>query len=178
MCYLRSNSKEIITKNIKRLLKEGLIIEIKINDDNNIIYYGMKEKFEFLLNHKQIHDGLHILSPFDNLIIQRTRLQRLFKFNYTVECYLPESKRQYGYFCLPLLHNDTFVARFDPKADRTNKIFYIKSFHPEKNWKITEECVEALAAKIKSFAKFNGCNKISVGINVPVQLKKMFNNDL
>lgn len=170
--YLRGYAKTSIAKNIKYLLKEGKINEIKINTINNAIYYGSKNKCESLLNYVSSQDYLHILSPFDNLIIQRKRLQQLFDFNYVVECYVPNSKRQYGYFCLPILHNNTFVARFDPKVDRLNKIFYIKSFHAETGGKMTEKYLETLATKIKSFAQFNGCNKIEIE-NAPRVLRKM-----
>lgn len=171
--YLRGYARSSITKNIKYLLKEGNIDEIKINIDNSTIYYGLKNKCESLLNHAPSQDYLHILSPFDNLIIQRKRLQQLFNFNYIVECYVPDSKRQYGYFCLPVMYNNEFIARFDPKVDRVNKIFYIKSFHIETNWKMTKKCLEAIVAKIKLFAQFNGCKKI-VAENTPAFLRKMF----
>ena len=116
ICYLRGYAKQSIAKNIKRLIKEGVIIEIQIKDVDKTTYYGVKDKCEFLLNNKTKCNSLHILSPFDNLIIQRKRLQKIFDFNYIVECYVPEPKRQYGYFCLPILYKDTFIARFDPES--------------------------------------------------------------
>ena len=70
---------------------------------------------------------LHILSPFDNLIIDRRWLKTFFDgFDYTIECYLPAAKRTYGYFVLPILWGDRFVARLDSKADRKPKTFIIK----------------------------------------------------
>lgn len=79
-----------------------------------------------------------------------------------MECYLPESKRRYGYFCLPVLHGNKFVARFDPKADRTTKTFYIKIMHFEKGFKPTEAFNISFASKLKDFATFNGCTKIVI----------------
>ncbi|MFL1454263.1 DNA glycosylase AlkZ-like family protein [Marinobacter sp. GN3S48] len=57
-----------------------------------------------------------ILSPFDNSVIQRERLKALFQYDYQLECYVPAAKRQYGYFCLPLLYRDEFIGRMDCKA--------------------------------------------------------------
>ena len=82
---------------------------------------------------------MHLLSPFNNLVIQRKRLKTLFNFDYTIECYVPEPKRKFGYFCLPILHNDSFVGRFDPKADRKNKTFYVKSLYFENNFMPDEQ---------------------------------------
>ncbi len=162
MGYQRSHARVGINKNIKRLLKEGLITEIKVNGIDDNVYYGSKEKCAAILNTKQQPKQLHILSPFDNLVIQRKRLQQLFNFNYVIECYLPAAKRQHGYFCLPVLYGDSFVARFDPKVDRTAKTFHIRSFHAEKGCKKTAEFNKAFAEKIKDFAEFNGCGEVAL----------------
>jgi uncharacterized protein YcaQ len=64
-------------------------------------------------------EGLvHILSPFDPLIIQRKRLQLFFDYEHRFEAYLPKEKRVLGYFALPVLVGDAIVAAVDLKADR------------------------------------------------------------
>ena len=118
-------------------------------------------QLEKLREHK-FKPTLHFLSPFDNLIIQRKRLNTLFQFDYTIECYLPENKRKYGYWCLPVLHNNQFIARFDTKADRATGKFYIKSIFFEKKFSQSEEFNNQFVHKITSFARFNGCDKIIV----------------
>jgi uncharacterized protein YcaQ len=59
-----------------------------------------------------------LLSPFDNLIIDRKRTRRMFGFDYTMEIYVPAAKRRYGYFAMPVLHEDRLVARVDPSMNR------------------------------------------------------------
>ena len=78
---------------------------------------------------------MFLLSPFDNLIIQRERTKRIFYFDYTLECYVPAPKRKHGYFVLPVLWGDKFVGRMDPKADRDKKTLIIKKLVFEDNFK-------------------------------------------
>ena len=70
--------------------------------------------------------NVRILSPFDNLVINRQRTKALFDFDYQLECYLPAEKRKYGYFSLPVLWGDLLVGRLDAKADRKAKVLIVK----------------------------------------------------
>ncbi len=58
----------------------------------------------------EVHDKVRVLSPFDNVLIHRERLQWLFDFDYRIECCVPAAKRVYGYFCLPILCGDQFAV--------------------------------------------------------------------
>jgi hypothetical protein len=103
---------------------------------------------------------LHLLSPFDNLVIRRNWLSQLFDFDYTLECYVPARKRRHGYFCLPILWGDRFVGRLDPKAERKKRVFAVRrlSFEPEvDSW---DTLLPALAQKIVDLARFNGCDRV------------------
>ncbi len=98
---------------------------------------------------------VRILSPFDNCVIQRERGRAIFDFDYQIECYVPEKKRVYGYFCLPILYHDTLVGRIDCKAHRKTGELEIKSLHIEKP--VDEYFDELLEMAIDEFAGFNGC---------------------
>ncbi|WP_220348681.1 winged helix-turn-helix domain-containing protein [Alkalilimnicola ehrlichii] len=78
-----------------------------------------------------IDGALKVLSPFDNAVIHRDRLSSLFEFDYRIECYVAASKRVFGYFCLPILYGDKFVARIDCKAHRADQRFEVLSLHLE-----------------------------------------------
>ena len=101
---------------------------------------------------------LRILSPFDNLVIQRQRCREVFSYDYQIECYVPEALRQFGYFCLPLLYRDRLVGRIDCKAHRAQAMLEVKSIHIEQ--KVGDDFTDLLGATLQRFASFNGCDHI------------------
>lgn len=72
-----------------------------------------------------------LLSPFDNLVWDRTFLERVFGFKHVIEIYKREHERVYGYYVLPLLRRDRLVGRADLKLDRSEGVLRVKAFHPE-----------------------------------------------
>jgi uncharacterized protein YcaQ len=109
---------------------------------------------------------LKILSPFDNVLIHRDRLSSLFKFNYRIECYVPASKREFGYFCLPILYGDTFVGRIDCKAHRAEQRFEVLSLHLEDKGLDQEKFFPALMNELQKLADFNQCSQLDTHIIV------------
>jgi len=103
---------------------------------------------------------LRILSPFDNLLIERQRCREVFGFDYQIECYVPEAQRQFGYFCLPLLYRDRLVGRVDCKAHRSRGLLEVRSIHVEKP--VRDDFPALMAAALHAFASFNGCAQIEL----------------
>lgn len=111
-----------------------------------------------------------ILSPFDNLVIHRERLNTLFKFDYRLECYVTPPKRVFGYFCLPILYGDQIIGRIDCKAHRAKNQFEVISLHLEPqhlNHTIADPAhfFSALNSEIRHFAQFNQCININEGLH-------------
>lgn len=159
--YLQSGLKGPVDKMLKKFLQSGQLIEVMIDGLKKVIFITTPEKINDMGKLKSTN-AVHILSPFDNVAIQRKRLQTIFNFDYVIECYLPEDKRKYGYFTLPVLYNDRFIARLDPKADRIGKTFYVKSIHFEKGFQPDDSFNKLLASNLKDFATFNACSKIVI----------------
>ncbi|MFT5976719.1 MAG: hypothetical protein ACI9V8_002243 [Urechidicola sp.] len=161
MAYLRKGKplRHAIDLRLQVKLEDGQVLKLELDNDNDI--YVLPE----LLDRPAPRSNkfVRILSPFDNAIIQRQRGQNIFQFNYQIECYLPAPKRQFGYFCLPILYGDQFVARADCKAHRKQGMFEIKSLHYEPEFLPNEDFTQAFSSAIDSFSKFNGCSDIAQG---------------
>ncbi|MBL7883276.1 MAG: YcaQ family DNA glycosylase, partial [Bacteroidia bacterium] len=158
--YLRKGLKTPVQKALKKMLEQKEILTVQVEFNTEPYYSTSKLIDKLKLNVKQ--KELHLLSPFDNSIIQRKRLQNIFDFDYTIECYVPEEKRKYGYFCLPILYGTEFIGRLDPKADRKSKTFYVKSMYFEKGFQPDAMFTLLFSQKLKEFALFNGCTNIEL----------------
>ena len=142
--------------------KEVVGLHIDGLDD---VYYVLPEPLEN--DPLPPSEGAHILSPFDNLTIQRERMKRLFGFEYTIECYLPAAKRQYGYFVLPILWKDEMMGRLDAKADRKTQTLILKKLWFEPTIRSIDEALPPLSEALARFARFNGCQTIEFNTIVP-----------
>lgn len=150
---------------VKPPVKEELKKLVEVGDVCLVSIEGVKGDWYMLSEYRkkkiQISGDVFILSPFDPLNVYRRRLKEIFDFDYMVECFVPEAKRKYGYFALPVLAGDTFIARMDSKADRREKKLIINNLHFE-SVKISKATITRLGNAILAFADFNGCDQISL----------------
>jgi uncharacterized protein len=111
---------------------------------------------------------LRILNPFDPAIRDRTRLKRLFGFDYRVEMFVPAAKRQWGYYVYPLLEGDRFVGRLEAKADRGKSVLNVLNVWLEPGVKWTGARATKLEAELARFARLASVdNVIWIGSRTP-----------
>ena len=108
-----------------------------------------------------------MLSPFDNLIADRARAELLFDLSYRIEIYVPKAKRRYGYYSMPVLDGDRFVARIDPAMDRANQRLLVRAVHAEPRVRTTLESGRPVAEAVRDLASWLGATEIELDGSVP-----------
>ena len=99
-----------------------------------------------------------VLSPFDRLIHDRVRSRELFDLDYLLEIYVPPRKRRWGYYVLPVLDGDRFVARFDARREPDTGTFRVLALHAEPG--ATPDRARVVAREVRSLAKWLGLRNI------------------
>jgi uncharacterized protein YcaQ len=119
ICHLDAPSKAAVRKVIDARVRRGELVSITLDGAGKQEHWTTPEALEMT---GEGDAGLvHILSPFDPLIIQRKRTHLIFGYEHRFEAYVPKEKRKLGYFALPVLVGDTIVAALDLKTDRQNR---------------------------------------------------------
>jgi len=154
--YLLKGLKIPIRKHCLQMLEDGLLITVTVDNQS---YFALP-KIHNLLNTKLSRKRVKILSPFDNLLIQRKRTKTLFNYDYQIECYVPANKRKIGYFSLPLLWGSKFAGRMDVKMDRKLGVLHILNLHIETEQ--ADEFIVALNKTLNTFLSFNKATSVQV----------------
>lgn len=152
---------------LQALVAEGLVIPVQVVGQTMYTLPALAEQLPLRPGRRQ----LRFLSPFDNLVINRDRTRRLFDFDYQIECYLPASKRQFGYYCLPILWGDELIGRLDAKAERKQQALNVHLLQIEPECRVSEALLGSLVAKLMLLARANECNAVRLARTDPGYLK-------
>ena len=141
------------TKKRRRML---VGVEIECADRSTIKALATEDIEDRLAAASAPTSRLRILNPFDPVSRDRTRLQRLFGFDYRIEIFVPAAKRQYGYYVYPLLEGDRFVGRIEAKADRKKGVLTVENIWWEQGVKETSARRGKLDSELERMARFVG----------------------
>jgi len=166
-----SHRKTVSTGCLKELVESGEVRTVEIEGLDGSARYALREALEEAALPTGAQARLHILSPFDNLVIRRRWLEAIFGFAYRLECYLPAARRRYGYFCLPILWGERFVGRLDAKADRRRSTLILRKLILEPDRLDHDALLPALVERLAAFARFNGCGGIVVEQTEPSSIE-------
>ncbi len=114
-----------------------------------------------------IHEApkrIRLISPFDPVIRDRQRLKRLFDFDYRIEIFVPEQKRQYGYYVFPILEGEQLIGRIDLKAFRKDGRLAVQGFWLEPKIKLTKGRRQKLEAELDRVRRFVGMDRVEPGL--------------
>jgi hypothetical protein len=106
-------------------------------------------------------DAHALLSPFDSLIWDRWRTERVFGFHYRIEIYTPSARRQHGYYVLPFLFGDRLVARVDLKSDRSSRTLRVLAAHSEPGVRVNP-IADAITRELQTLASWLGLERVDV----------------
>lgn len=116
-----------------------------------------------------------LLSPFDNLISDRARPERLFGFRYRLEIYVPKGQRQFGPYAMPILHGDRLIGQVDAAMDRRRSRFRVNTIHTVPDAPAGLRTGRAVAGAIESLARFLGADDVELaGLPIPVGWRRGF----
>lgn len=157
------------------LVKNGRLHPITVEDQQGD-WYIHDDTLKGMDGMMEMRKTAVLLSPFDNLICDRTRTETLFNFHYRSEIYTPKAKRKYGYYVMPILYGDRLIGRIDPKMDRKTKTLHINAVFTEPDVLLTDEMGTAVYETIAQLATFLSATTIEYGNRVPSEWARILQN--
>ncbi|SDR27966.1 crosslink repair DNA glycosylase YcaQ family protein [Pseudovibrio sp. Tun.PSC04-5.I4] len=105
---------------------------------------------------------VRVLSPFDPALRDRKRAEFLFDFNYRIEIFVPEAKRQYGYYVFPVMEGDKLIGRIDMKREKASNALVVKGFWPEPGIQLGKGRIKRITSELERATLLAGCENLQI----------------
>jgi uncharacterized protein len=154
ICHLDAARKPAMRRLVESRVRRKELIPVQLEGAGQSLHWVGLETLDAIPDPAQ--EQIHILSPFDPLIIQRKRLRLFFDYEYRFEAYVPKHKRVFGYFVCPVLIGDRVVAALDLKTDRSQRKLLVQRW----NWiggGASRADKQELEAALHKFEQFQLC---------------------
>lgn len=145
---------------IERNLRRGDVVAISVEGSTEP-HYILPEHLD-LLSYLPAPEGTTLICPFDSLLWQRQRSEDFWGFKYRIEIYVPASKRIYGYYVFPILHDGNLVGRMDIKMHRKQRILEVKAVYLEEQFSPAASFYLGVRNALQSLGQFLGAEKMTV----------------
>lgn len=163
------------------LVDQGKVTPIAIDEDaKNTFFIRTADlpTLERIQEKKSENFGAAFIAPLDNMMWNRGLIERIFGFRYRWEVYKPKTQREYGYYVLPVLYGDRFVARLDPAFDKKKRILTLQNWWWESNLELDKSMQTALAECLRTFSKYLNANRIILAEAIQANPKLNWMNDI
>ncbi|MBN2534768.1 MAG: YcaQ family DNA glycosylase [Spirochaetales bacterium] len=156
---------------LARLCAQKKVYEIRIKGIDTPFYIRSSEipLLERITCSEKTEPSAAVIAPLDNLLWDRDMVKKLFDFEYRWEVYKPIAERQYGYYVLPVLYKDRFIARFEPARDKKTGTLIIKGWWWENDVKQTNTMYAVLKACTKRFMHYLEVDTLKIQFKNPGQ---------
>lgn len=160
----RKIKKKQRTEAIKQLRKNNKLLKIRVKGIKHPLFVNVN-KDNFL---DKVRKGLNytpevsFIAPLDNLMWDRKLIKRIFNFDYVWEVYKPVEKREYGYYVLPVLYGDKFVARFEPIYNKKSNVLTVKNWWWEDKEIKTNSFKKSFKKALEDFSNYLSAESIKI----------------
>ena len=171
--YVRMKRTEV-GPHFEALLNDGTFVKVRGclidgSDSEFVMHRDSLPALEEAADGALVPRHTTFLTAFDSLFWAPGRDAQLWGFEQRLEAYTPEPKRRWGYFCLPILHRDRLVGRFDPKLERRSGTLRLKALHLEPSVLPDEELVASVAKSMRAFMVFHDATELTVERSEPAE---------
>lgn len=164
ICYLRPGMKAAVTRLLKEFVAGGLLQSFSFAGQ---CYFATLASDDV----PSAPQPVLFLNPFDNLLIQRQRLQHWFGLDYQIEVYVPAAKRRFGYYSLPVFFGHVVAGLMDVKAQRPLRQLDLQHLHIASEWLVERQFSQQFAIALQAYAAFNGCDTVVLKRAEPAVLR-------
>ncbi|MDE7432992.1 MAG: winged helix DNA-binding domain-containing protein [Lachnospiraceae bacterium] len=149
-CFLSEN--EVRNSTLQTLIEKNKVEEIQVEGIKESFY--VSRNIQEYMKYQTSNNYVRFIAPLDNIMWDRKMLEMLFDFTYSWEVYTPVAKRKFGYYVLPVLYNDQFIARFEAEPVRQTGEFVIKNWWWEPGIEPNDDMRESITKEMMIFAEF------------------------
>jgi uncharacterized protein YcaQ len=181
VCDYTHTKRTVAKASLAELVNDGTFVQIRAdlggsNTRDMVVHLDNLDTLERAADGDLTPTHTTFLSPFDNLFWAKGRDEQFWGFDQILEAYKPEKIRQWGYFCLPILHNDRLVGRFDPKLERKTGTLILRKLYIEADDVPLDSLAAAMAETMRVFMIFHDATELVVEHSNPPDFERMLLN--